>query len=156
MRKFALLLIFTACSAPNPWKYQSIPVDDPIFDSARLTYVASSPLQFEIMRLGQEIEGFLNLTKHKFSSSKKTVKAEFRMGEDKIIAELPVLEGNMRVPLPLPLTNQLISALQEGKEVVILVDGFEERLNPNRFFSFYEKLQRKDSFINYLPLKGLF
>ena len=83
------------------------------------------------------------------------IKAEFRIGEEKIEETLPLLEGNMRLRCSSQLTERLIVALQEGKEVIILVDGFEERLNPAHFLRAYKKLQAKETFLKNLPLKGL-
>ena len=57
-----------------------------------------------------------------------------------------VNEGAMRVRLSLEITERLIQALQDGQEVSILIDGFEEKLDPTQFASSFAKFVGKGHF----------
>ena len=155
---FRFLLLFallTGCTASNPWKLETISTGDRSFDSARLTYSDNdSPLRFEIVRMEANIEAFLNLKKYKFTPSDK-VKIEFTIDGEKTIETVPFLEGKMRLRFPQETALKVIEALQEGQEVVIMVDGFEQRIYPELFKKQYEKLAGESAaFRN--PFKGLF
>lgn len=155
LKPFFLILIFCGCTAASPWVFESILTGEKTFDAARLVYSDhDSPLRFEIVRLETGIEAFLSLTKYKFSDP-ENIKIEFNIHEEKIIEILPLLEGNMRIRFSSELTMRLIRALQEGKEIAILVDGFEQHLDPGYFVKQYEQLSSQSAtFRN--PFKGIF
>lgn len=150
-----LFIILTGCTASNPWKFETISTGDRSFDSSRLIYSDNdSPLRFEIVRMESHIETFLNLKKYKFTPSDK-VKIEFNIDGKKTVETVPFLEGKMRLRFPQETATKLIEALQEGKEVVIIVDGFEQHIHPDRFKKQYEKLTGESAVFRN-PLKGLF
>ena len=153
----ALIAILTGCGAANSWKYEAIETGNPLFDSARLTFAdSSSPLRFEMMRTHSGIEAFLSLTQYSFTPQNEIL-VTLKMGgvETPIEELLPLLKGNMRLRLPAPLLESLTQALQEGREVAILVDGFEENLTPGHFIREYEKLLG-NTLIFKSPFKGIF
>lgn len=104
------------------------------FDSARLRYIseeAHDPLRFEFLKVGQTVEAFLSLERFRFGEKEITV--AFQMEEESFETRLLVHEGGMRIRLDPESTQIMIEALQKGKEVVILVDGFEKRVKADRF-----------------------
>jgi hypothetical protein len=125
-----LLSMSAACSLSSPWKLESIDTGERLFDSARLIYSDStSPLRFEIIQIGGGTEAFLSLTKYKFNPTRE-VNIELHINEEKFQATLPLLEGKMRLRFPSELTKLLINALQEGKQITIMADGFNQQLAP--------------------------
>lgn len=84
-----------------------------------------------MVKCEDKIEAFLSLNRFRFTSNPVSVRILIE-GET-FIEEAPVHEGAMRLKLSEKATEKLIQALQNGLEVGILVDGFEERLNPSQF-----------------------
>jgi len=150
-----LIALLTGCTVSNPWKFETIATGEQVFDSARMIYSGNdSPLHFEIVRLEEGLVAFLNLKKFKFNTSDDVI-IEFEIGEEKSAISVPSLEGRMRVRIPSDTAEQIILALQEGKEVAIMVEGFEQRLHSERFIKQYQKLTgNKAIFRN--PFKGIF
>ena len=123
------------------------------FQSARLRYVNSTPLLCEMLCLNGEVETFLSLPRFRWSSN--SVPVHVRLETEEFQEITTPLEGGMRLRLSPTTTKRLISALQEGQEVVILVDGFEERLQPEQFGTYFEQLVgQPGGLINFL--KGPF
>lgn len=110
------------------------------------------------MRLGEEIEGFILLSRQRFtppSQNPPVIEAEFLIKDKSIKALLPLRSGLMRLRLPSDLTDKLIQALQEGSKIDILLDGFEQEINPTGFDELYQKFNGSaDRIANYI--KGLF
>jgi hypothetical protein len=100
------------------------------------------PLNFEMLCSQGEVAAFLNLTRSRWPNKSEIV-AAFVSGEQTFQETLPVLEGGMRLRLSPTATQWLISALQEGREVVILIEGIEEKLRPESFSSHFEQLTAK-------------
>jgi len=146
------------CREAN-WKLESIPTGSYSFDTARMVYhdpKSASQLRLEFVRQKNEISSYLNLIRYRFqplATDPPTVIALISIDGTSWNEPLPVLEGRMRLPLPSSLTQRLISALQEGKKIAILVDGFEEILFPDQFSTFYEKLMGGTIFFQN-PFKG--
>ncbi|MGH7197595.1 MAG: hypothetical protein ACREH5_02490, partial [Candidatus Omnitrophota bacterium] len=129
-------------------------------DSARLAYAdpsSDSHLRFEFMRFGTAVDLYLSLTQYSLTPSPldpSTVLVRFTVGDDAPFEEaIPLREGRMRLHIPDETSSRITSALQEGKKVAILVDGFEETLQPERFSKLYEKLVGSAAFFKN-PLKG--
>lgn len=91
-----------------------------------------------MMKVGDQIEAFIHLTRFRFISSEE-LKILFTISGETFEDSVPVNEGAMRVHLSRETTGRLIQALQEGKEVAILVGGFEETLDPNQFSGSFAK-----------------
>lgn len=132
------MLILSACTATNIWQLDSIATGEKAFDSARLVYSdpLHSPLRFEVVGLETGVESFISLSKHKLSPSRdhpNAVEAQFTIDGEKFVEVIPILEGRMRLRLPPELTGRLIEALQEGEKIDILLDGFEQTLEPESF-----------------------
>lgn len=122
-----------------------------MFDSSRLRYLSDSPITFEMLRAGNEIEAFLSLTRFRMKQDGK-VKVLFTTPSRSFEDLATIHEGRMRLRLSLEATEKLIQALQDGEKVAIVLDGFEQTLEPGRFSnsfaqflgerSFYETLLR--------------
>lgn len=61
-------------------------------------------------------------------------------------------EGGQRLLMPHPAQEAIIHALQEGKEIVIQLQGYSERINPAGFSSFFEKLNSPPRFSSHFHL----
>ncbi|HSX38817.1 MAG TPA: hypothetical protein VLE95_08360 [Chlamydiales bacterium] len=148
-----MLILLSSCAAPNSWKFESIDTQETLFSAARLLYSnGESPIRFEILRnIESEIYAFLSLTKYHFTPARE-VKIEFSSNEERWEETVPLLEGNMRLRFPTEMTEKIIARLQEGKQVVMMLDGFEQCLDPAGFASQYEKMGH----IFQNPFKGLF
>jgi hypothetical protein len=106
-------------------------------------------LVFEIFKIDNDIEAFLSLPRSRLSQDCKKVLLTIRgiAYEETIVPH----EGLMRVRLPETTTNRLIQALQDGEKVSILIDGFEENLEPDQFSSsFAQFLGQGQFFQNFL------
>lgn len=127
-------LVLASCSTPSSWIVSSIATGDLVFDSSRLRFVSSqahSPLSFEMMKYGDHVEAFLCLNRFHFSSNR--IILELGIEGKTFTEEVFVHEGAMRLKLSETTTQRMIQALQNGLEVCILIDGFEERLLPSCF-----------------------
>ena len=82
--------------------------------------------------MGDQIEAFISLTRFRFTS-KTELKILFTIEGESFESLAEVNEGAMRVRLEEKTTNLVIQALQEGREVAILIDGFKETLTPEQF-----------------------
>lgn len=152
IRRFLILTLFVCgCTTTNNWSMDGIATGNSSFDSKRLRYHSTQaypPLQFEIVRMGEQIEAFLSLTH--FRLSEDNVKIIFTV-EDQTFEDLvAVHEGRMRVRLSTEVTQKIIQALQDGKKVAILLDGFEETLDPTQFSSSFSKFANEGSFFQNL------
>lgn len=115
--------------------------DTALFQSSRLRYCnpeGACPVLFEMLRIENDLTAFLSLSRFHWAST-ESVDVFIQIGAQEFKEILPVLEGGMRLRLPPEATQRVISALQEGLEVVILVDGFKEKLHPEQFNSYFEK-----------------
>jgi len=89
-----------------------------------------------MLRVGNNVEAFLALHRNRLSPSSKSansVNALFLIDGVQYQEEIPLREGGMRVRLSLEMASRLAQALQEGKNVSILIDGYEESLEAGRF-----------------------
>ena len=89
-------------------------------------------MAFEMVKVGGVIEAFLSLHRFRFTSG-ENAKIIFTLGEESFEAQVRVHEGGMRLRLSDETTERLIQALQEGVKVAILVEDFEEVLDPEHF-----------------------
>ncbi len=156
-RLFAVITLFclASCTTKTPWVYESLGAGASPFDSARLTFSdAKSPLRFELVRLESGTEAFISLMRYQFPPSGPVRAAAAVLGEIRE-EDLPCLEGKMRLKLTESFAAWITDALQDGKEVVIMVDGFEQRLEPERFAMQYKKLTGRNTLIRN-PFKGIF
>lgn len=152
-----LLCFLESCSAPSHWRLDAITAGDEQFNSARLKYSTpstTSPLLFELARVGNHLEGYVNLARYRFAClENSSVKIFFTFNEEQKEIDIPLLEGSMRLHLPFEMTEQIIGALQKGEKVGILVDDFEQILLPELFSKLYEKLMGSAIFLQN-PIKG--
>lgn len=156
LRRILLLALLASCSSTNPWHVDSISAGDTCFNSTRLKYTSSDihpSLVFEMLRIDNGIEAFLSLPRSRLSPSCKKVLLTIRgiAYEEAIVPH----EGRMRVRLPEATTSRLIQALQDGEKVSILMDGFEENLEPDQFSNSFAKFLGQGQFFQNF-LKGPF
>ena len=147
-------------AAVSPWKLDSIAAGDKSFDSARLVYrnpAGNSPLRLEFLRIGTSIDLFLNLSQFTIAPSlldPASASVRFAIeGEPPFEEPIPLLEGRMRLRFLPETASRVTRALQDGKKVGILVDGFEETIEPERFPKLYEKLAGGSTLLQN-PFKG--
>ena len=134
----AALTLTSGCASAPLWRVDGL---EGALLSSRLRYVSperSSPIVFEMFLQNGHIASFLHLTRFHWSQN-SSLDATFQFGSKTGKETLPVLEGGMRIRLSDALTQELISTLQEGEEVVILIDGMEKRLLPEAFSSHFEQ-----------------
>jgi hypothetical protein len=138
----------------SPWRVEDISAGDHSFNISRLRFTSMKEqpsLLFEILKTGSETHAFINLIRFRFSEeiAKVTLKIEEQTFEE----NLPVLEGRMRLRLPKESTELITKALQAGKKVDILLDGFEETLDPEQFSDTFREFETERPFFQTL-LKG--
>lgn len=156
-RKYLLVLTaaMASCAAPVSWKYDALDAGSAQFDCARLQYLdprSSSPLRFELSRIGYEIGAYLNLVQYRLSPH-SSILVQLKYGDETYEEKIPVLEGKMRLRLSQEMTERLVAALQEGKQVKIAADGFEETLQSESFNPLYQRLVKNSQFLQNI-LKG--
>ncbi|MBS0625558.1 MAG: hypothetical protein JSS32_05875 [Verrucomicrobia bacterium] len=159
MKKSVLLLLFLAgCAAPNPWRYDSISAGDPLFDSAKLTYsplTGYPPWKIEVLKMGGETEVHLCLMQYKFhpmAGDPSKIKVVLALEDRQVEETLPIFEGSMKLRLSDTLASTLIESLQDGKKVGILIDGFEETIDPDLFKNQFAKFDQSSR--NWLNLQS--
>ncbi|MGB7978031.1 MAG: hypothetical protein WCF19_02595 [Chlamydiales bacterium] len=141
-------LLTAACSAPCSWQIDSIQTGNGAFDSSRLQYASTQahcPMLFEMIKIGSRVEAFISLTHLRFTSDAQ-MKIVFTIDDQPLEDVVPVNEGAMRIRLLPQTTERIIQSLQEGKKIVILVDGFKETLDPDQFSSSFAKFMREGNF----------
>ncbi len=144
--------IVYGCSTPHLWTLNTIATGDPAFDCSRLIYASKQaypPMAFELVKMGDQVEGFIHLTRFRFTSQPQ-VKVLFTIAEESFENWVPVNEGAMRIRLIPETTQRLIQALQEGDKVAILIDGFEETLDPTQFSSSFAQFVGEGHFFQNL------
>ncbi len=154
MRTKAVLFLSLLCACsttPNPWITDSLVTGTPSF--SRIRYVSPQPhppLAFEMVKIGEEIGAFISLNRFRLASS---TKISFTIADQLFEEEIPVHEGGMRLRLSEATTQQLIQALQDGQKIGILVDDFEEILDPDQFSRSFAKFLDENHFFQTL-LRG--
>jgi hypothetical protein len=127
----------------TPWRLDAISTQDASFDSSRLVYsTPASHLKLEFLRIGQELFAYLFIQQHRLATLvTKPDHVEVTLSIDGVTNKhfLPLRKGSMRLPLPKELRDSIILALQDGKEVGILLDGFKQIISPASFQEKYEE-----------------
>lgn len=139
--------LFCGCSNTSCWQVDAIATGDPRFNSTRLRYISpekSASLTFEMRKVGDEIGACLNLTK--FPLSPDCVKLLLTINGESYDVPIVPHEGLMKVLLPPDVTNLIVQALRAGEKVGILIDDFEEKLEPEHFASAETKFLGKGFF----------
>lgn len=147
-----LMGIVCGCTSPHSWTLNTIATGDIAFDCSRLTHASAQahpPIAFEMIKMGDQIEAFINLTRFRFTTQTQ-VKVLFTISGETFEDWVPVNEGAMRIRLLPETTQRLIQALQEGHKVVILIDGFEETLDPVQFSSSFAQFVGEGRFFDNL------
>jgi hypothetical protein len=126
LRLTSLVLLLSSCaSSPTLWTHRSIDAGEAAYNLSSWR-TSPSELGLEIVKMGDSISSFLTLNKGKFKGG-----AICFTIEDEYFAEAPPLhQGKMKIELSQDTTRRLILALQRGAKVAILVDEFEEVIEP--------------------------
>jgi hypothetical protein len=93
--------------------------------------------------MGSEMYVYLYLVQHRLHPNKPGQIIVTLVSED--VREeglVPLFEGNMKLRFSDSLAIKLIQSLQEGKKVSILIDGFEETIDPDLFEKNFSKLNK--------------
>jgi len=149
IKLLSLLAIVSGCSTSQSlWTLDSIAAGD----SSRLRYrslQAHPSLSFEMVRVGDQIEAFLSLTRFRFRSAESTT-IFFTLADQSFEDRVPIHEGGMRVRLSPETTQWLIQALQDGHQIGILLEDFEETLDPSQFSRSFSQFLTKGRFFQNL------
>lgn len=138
------LLFLCGCSAAPLWQLDDLTSNIDQFDSSRLRYANSDPISLEMVRVGNEISAFLSLTHSRLPQGPLSI--AFATPSKNFEDKASVHEGRMRVRLSTAATNQLISALKSGEDVVISLDGQEQKVQPDRFQASFTRFLGEKSF----------
>ncbi|MDE3045827.1 MAG: hypothetical protein KGJ02_04190 [Verrucomicrobiota bacterium] len=155
----AFCVLLSSCGSSSNWRYDSIANQESPYSSSRLLYNdPTSHLKLELLKIGDQLQAFVFLNIHRFRPSpNQMVEVTLSIDDHTFREAAPCREGKMRLLLPPSLTEQLILALQEGKPVGILIDGFQGTISPDQFADFYSKLLNGEGeWMNYIKLKGPF
>ncbi len=147
MYLYLIFLILTSCASTTHWSTDGIAAGDRAFDSKRIRYhsaQAHPPLQFEMVKMGSQIDAFVSLTHFRFTDDQ--VKIQFTTPSLTFEDQLLVHEGRMKAHLSPEATQKLIQALQAGEKVAILLDGFEETLDPAQFSGSFSEFAKDGTF----------
>lgn len=133
------LFLWASCTNNSSWEALTIQTGNPIFDTVRLRSICNPDYPswtFELLKVGDRLEAFLNLSRPFLDTEMiYTVIINGHNYEEQ--AEL--YQGKMRVKLSEKITKQLISALQEGAQVAILINGNHETLETLYFKELFQK-----------------
>ncbi len=130
----SLFCLICSCSSSSSWQINTITAGDIAYDASRIRFISSQahpPFIFEIIEFANEPRAFISLTRFRFTEN--PVGVTLIIEGNSFEERAPVYEGAMRIKLSVEMTQRLVQALQDGHEVAILVDGFEERLDPSQF-----------------------
>ncbi len=151
------LVLLSGCAFHNSqssWLVDGIEAGVKEFDSKRLRHISSNPdasLAYEMVKIGNETCAYLQLSQYKLKpTADQQVDALFLIGGDAFEESLLVHEGRMRIRLSPEIAERITLALQDGIKVSILVDGFEETLQPDQFAEAYNQFLGKGSFLQTL------
>lgn len=145
MIKRLLTLSLLAGCGKGDWRYDAMATYYPEFDSKRLSHQPTNgypPWKIEIVKMGEELETFVSLMRHRFSSSKDSVSVRLCWDGEVKDGEAFIFDGRMKIRFSDLLTEALIQALQEGKKVSILIDNMQETLGPDFFKENFAKLMK--------------
>ena len=91
-----------------------------------------------MIRAGDRIDAFLSLTRSHLAPEGGAA-VLFLIAGQSFEEHIPVHEGGMRLRLSPEMTQTLIQALQNGDQIAIVVDDFEEVLDPRQFTGSFAK-----------------
>lgn len=132
----------------------SIATGEAQFDSSRLVYTTpASHLNVEFLRIGDGIHGTIALDRFSFTPLKNDPRSTdlvLAINGENFNYTIPLRKGGMKAALTPEITAKIILALQEGKEVAILVAGASQILTPQSFDEKYRKFSKKQTIFSNL------
>jgi hypothetical protein len=129
----SLLMLIAGCQSSalnNYWECEHLS------DSSRLVYDnPHTALKVHLSKLKGDVVAIISLNQQAFASSTTEVTLMIDEVESKEICSLR--PGNMKIKLGKQLTEQLINALNNQKEIAIMAGGFKEQLPTMSFENKY-------------------
>lgn len=147
---FSLLFLLSCTKGTSPWQIDSIATGDARFNTVKLIHKEDSPLNLELVRTQENIYAFLYLNQFKFHPSSQNpaaIKVKIELENQSFEELLPLLKGKMKVKISPKMTQKIISSLKDGQKVVILIDGFEKRIDEKSFPKIYDQWMGKSLFL---------
>lgn len=151
MNRLVFFFLFAAgcTSRVSPWKFDLLDAGLAEYNCAKLTYSDeknSSPLRFEMTRIGYEMASYIYIIQYKLGDG-ASIKVGLQDEDELYEEETPLLEGRMRLRLSKTMTDKLVTALQEGRRVKLVLDGFEQTLESENFLPLYQRLVKNSEFL---------
>lgn len=148
-------LILSSCRKNEPWEYASIRSENGEHDFAKIFYPPSNELdgiQFEIVRTGEIIHGYLSVTHFEIPPYKKNneqalVTLISDHGEQSFITTR--FQGGQKLKLSSACLEALVSGLKTSPTLVIKTGHFSQKIDSAFFTSYYQMLEKKTA--RYLP-----
>jgi hypothetical protein len=153
-----LLLLGGCASSPDFWHADAIATGNALYDSSRLIYDSPhSHLKLEFLKTGKDTAAYLFLDQFRFtpqSPDSRSTEVTFTIGETVLQESIYLREGRMRLKLSTELTERIIFALQEGKQVAIVANELKETIDPGSFQTAFAKFLKGSEPLNFI--KGPF
>ena len=148
-RTLLLALLLTGCQTSPSWQVTHLEGQDPIYDSARLSYPVRdivNEIGVEMICTQGQVNTYLEVHSHAIPSYQgNPTQARVALKIDGKTTPGIALrrEGGQRVRLPSSLHELLVEALKQKRPVTILLDGYSTTLDANHFAKHYETLLSK-------------
>lgn len=142
--RFFLLVLLAACSTKSDWSYQKMPASRESFASRKLTYTGKNRfhgLELELLHLKDKIYGYINIFSQKVPSHEGLASIAIKIDEKTHEELVPLLKGEQRLLLSDKIIDLITGALLSGKSVKILLEGYEDELEPQDFHTQFRKLE---------------
>jgi hypothetical protein len=152
---FAFLSSIVSCtSVPDFWQSDALATGSSQYDSSRLIYDSPlSHLKVEFLKTEKETAAYLFLDQFQFTPSNldsHSTDVFFTIGETLLKESIYLREGRMRLKLSAELTERILLALQEGKQVAIVADAFKETIEPGSFQAAFAKFMKGSEPLNFI------
>ena len=139
------LFFICSCQRSSPWAYQEEPRRG--ISAAELSY--ESPLKFRGMRIQflktpDVVSSRLSLFGGRFAVDEDrniSVTIVTRSGKESVLAHC--LDGDQRCLLPEGITEQILSELSLGNDVVLYTKRHRLALKPDQFSKLYKKFAKR-------------
>ncbi len=149
-----IVLFLSSCASKSHWKLSHMHSGNTQFNSSRLCYIASDPLNsidLELLSTHTALSLFLNVHSHPIAPYKENTKQAYLVLK---IAEISIPyivfrhEGGHRLLLPIELQEKIIHALLHNQTVYIETSGYLAKFEPQDFSEKYRKMQHPPRFSN--------
>ncbi len=148
-RTLLLALLLTGCQTSPSWQVTHLEGQDPIYDSARLSYPVRdivNEIGVEMICTQGQVNTYLEVHSHEIPPYQgNPVEARVALKIDGKTTTGVALrrEGGQRLLLPSSLQELLVEALKQRQSVTILLDGYSTTLSAEHFAKQYQMLHSK-------------